>query len=279
MSAVPQIRRTGTRRRGITLLLTLLLVAVLALVLAQQSLRVSTTRIVAVARAFSVESQWAAEGAAQQLLEEVQDRSVSWDHIMLPRQGYVGDVEIDVKITAAEHKLSVQTTDPKQWLALFQTQSQPPSFARDPQRSLVESGYTAIECLLEPSALGARPAYVAPEGGRAVADMLTVWGNGTIDLNRASREVLAAALERFTDAQISGILRVRKDAPIDSLATLARELSLSAGQQDTLMRVGAFHPRHLELLIRVRRGQMQALYHGVIDAKPPVRVLELRMIQ
>lgn len=273
------LRSRCSQPRGVTLLLTLLLVAVLAIVLAQNSLRVNTMRIAAAARAFSVESHWAAQGAAAQLLDEVQEPSIAWDQILLPRRWHVGDVAIDVKVLAAEHKLSVQTTDPHRWLALWRTQGQAASFVRDPHRAMIESGYTAIECLLEPTAVGARAAYVAPEGGRAVADVLTVWGDGKIDLNRAPREVLTAALERFTDAQVSGILRLRKEAPIDSLGTLARELSLSAGQQDTLMRVGAFHPRHLELLITVRRGQMQALYRGVIDAKAPVRVLELRAIQ
>ena len=278
MCEPPLSRRT--RRRGVTLVLTLLLVAVLSLVLARQALRVGTARMTTLAQSFSLESEWVAQGAAEQWLARARAPDVDWAILTSRTEWRIGDVSVEVRASATEHKLCVRTVPPQHWLAAWRREpaSADVLLVEDPQRTLMDSGFTAVECLLDRRHATDREAYIAPTGGVALAELLTVWGDGKVDLNRAPRDVLAAALHGFTDAQLSGLLRLREREPLDSLDRAALKLGLSGEQREMLLKSGVFAPRHMEMLITVKRGGLSALYHAVVDAEGVGRVLEMRLI-
>jgi len=266
-------------RRGVTLFLTLLLLALASLFLAQQSLRAGTSRLASLAEGFNLQARWLAEGAARQWLGRSQDPAVSWDQLLGACHWQLANMEIQIQPSAAETKLLVQNVKPDRWVSLWGQQNSEVALVERPQEALVQSGYTALECLIDTKQLGNRAVYVAQPDKVAPADLLTVWGDGKVDLNRASRQVLAAVLEDFTDAQVDGILRLRRQAPLASPEPLIKELSLSAQQQETLLQKGTFSPRYIQLLVQVHRGRLQALYHVVLDTQRPARVLELRALQ
>ena len=268
-------------RRGVTLVLTLLLVAVLSLVLARQTLRVGTARMTTLAQSFALESQWVAQGAAEQWLARAKAPDVDWAILTSRAEWRIGNVTVEVRASAAEHKLCVRTVPPQQWLAAWRRQPATADvlLVEDTERTLTDSGYTAVECLLDRCHVTDREAYIVPTGGVALADLLTVWGDGKVDLNRAPRDVLAAALDGFTDAQISGLLRLREREPLDSLDAAALKLGLSGEQRETLLDTGVFAPRHVEMLITVRRGGPSALYHAVVDVEGAGQLLEMRLLQ
>lgn len=272
-----RIRRCYTSRSGITLILILLLLAAVSVTLARQALSGSTQRIAALAHGFSVESQWVAEGVARQWLTRGQDPAVSMIDLMTASQWQLGDLAVEVKTSSSEQKLAVHKVKTADWLGLWRRTSSL-TLVDNPEQALLEASYTAIECLLPKQHISAQEAYLPSGEGIAPADLLTVWGEGRIDLNSASREILSAALAGFTDAQIGGILRLRQEAPIESLSLLPQELSLSQQQQEKINQMATLAPRHLELLITVRRGKLTALYHAVIDLAAPGRMLEVRLI-
>ena len=273
------IGRSG-RHRGVTLVLTLLLVAVMSLAMAQQTLRSSRIRTATLAEGFTLESQWVALGVAEQWLARARDPEVDWAGIMKNARWQVGPLLVEAQTSAAEYKLCVRTVETQRWLAAWRRQ---PASAElllvpDPKRVLTDSGFAAIECVLDPSQVSDRIAYRLPHHGRALADLVTVWGEGKVDLNRAPRDVLAAALVGYTDSQISTILRLREKEPLDSLDEVALKLGVSEDQRKVLEVVGAFAPRHLEMLIDVRRGRLFALFLAVIDVGSG-KVVEVRTIQ
>ena len=269
-----------SRSRGVTLVLTLLLLAVLSLAMAQQTLRSGTTRMAALAESFALESQWVVGGVAEQWLARATDPAVDWAAMAADCEWQVGEVRVAVRTSAAEHKVCVRAVEPERWLTAWR--GQPGSadllLVQDPKRVLTDSGFTAIECLLDSRHVSDRDAYVSRRDAAALADVLTVWGDGKVDLNRAPRHVLTVALRGFTDAQVSAILRLRERDPLDSLDVVALKLGLSEAQRGVLDQVGTFSPRYLEVLVDVRRGGLSAMYRVVVDVQSG-QIAEVRLIQ
>jgi hypothetical protein len=162
-----------------------------------------------------------------------------------------------------------------------------------------ESAAAALEVILLPGAVGGLDAYEVPpdrrgggdgvDGGGvgggtvAPADVFTVWGDGRVDLNRASPAVLAARLRGWTDAQVAGVVRLRGGGGLRSTDGLAEALSLSEDQARTLDAAATVRPTAVELLVHVRRGGLSSLYHVVVDvagaANGRAGLLEARPIQ
>jgi type II secretory pathway component PulK len=267
------------RHRGVTLLFTLLLLAVVSLKLGQQAVNNATIRISSLSSGFSVQAQWIAQGVAQEWLTDTQNTSIPWTKLLTAKKWSMDNIHVEVKPSSSEGKVSVLRVKSAKWQKLWQQNNGKLVCVENPDQELIESAGAALECLIDRRYADNRIAYVAPDGSSAPADLFTVWGDGKLDLNRASREILSTVLDNFTDAQIDGLMGLRAREPIDSFDKVSQTLSLSADQQKRLEEVGVFSPRFVELLIQIGRGKMQALYHVVLDSKSPGKVLELRVIQ
>lgn len=263
------------RRTGAALLLTLLALVLLTWAAGRWMLRSTTVRVATSAVTWGTEAHWIAEGVARQWAQQAADPAVVWDPLLTPCTWAWGPVQVAIYPSSAQNKLHVAWVPARQWLA-------PPegvTWNADPDQALLVSGQTALEVILGPEQLGGQAAYLAPPGQTAPGDWLTCWGSGKVDVNRAAREILSRRLEGFTDAQISGILRLRSPAPLTSLAPLGEQVSLTGHQQEVLEQVGTLQPETLEVVIVLQRGGLRSVYHAVVEGTPPQgRVLELRLV-
>lgn len=268
------------RRQAVTLVLVLLLLALLSSFMARQSLQMATMRIASSSRSFQLQASWLAEGIALQWLEQAQDPAVDRQELLQERSWNLDHLRAQVKPSSSQNKLTLQKVKPSIWLPFWRRQNSQVVLADDPQLSLVNGGYAALECILSSRHLTGQDAYLAPEqseGSVAPSDLLTVWGEGKVDLNHASKEIISVALAHWTEAQVQGILRLRSQGPLNSYAVLAKELSSSNEQLKTLEEVGCFGIRQMELLIRINKGKMSAVYFAVLDLEQG-KVLEVRAI-
>ncbi len=277
-------------RRGITLLLTMLVLVLAVTVLARQMLETTVVRMSSASVTFAAESRGVAEGVARQWQERSCDPKLNIDDLLRPVSWTLGDrsttvpVSVEITPTSTENKLSIALVPEADWVTFWQNQASPVTLAENPAAKLLVTADTALEVILAPRHITAQDAYVTRETNTRTAqtlvpfDIMTVWGEGHLDLNRASREVLQARFKTFTDAQISGILRVCATGPINDLKQLLDELSLSEDQSQLLNEVAVFAPKSLELLIRIHRGSVSALYLAVLSVGKEGQVLEVRPI-
>ncbi|HUO09021.1 MAG TPA: hypothetical protein VM008_12010 [Phycisphaerae bacterium] len=267
--------------------MTMLVLVLAVTVLSRQMLRTTVLRMSSASATFGVEAQWIAEGVARQWQEQSRDSKVNVDDLLRPVSWEVHSNAFDVPTSievfpsSTQSKLYLPAMAKEDWLAFWQHQSTSITLADDPDTKLLESGSTALEVILSAKHISAQDAYLpALNRGQSVApaDVMTVWGDGRLDLNRASREVLQARLKTFTDAQISGILRIRASGPIKDITQINDELSLSEDQSRLLSSVAAYAPSFLELVIRIRHGGLCAVYFSVITVGKEGQVLEVRPI-
>jgi hypothetical protein len=195
--------------------------------------------------------------------------------------GDAADFNIDIWPNSVQEKLQVQSVDAADLRDYWGRHSSSLILAADVGQRLLESGNTALEAILDPSEISGQRAYLTSDATRgeevAPADILTVWGDGRIDLNRCSLDLMRARLKGFTDAQLAGILQLRSQAPLETW-DMAQKLDLSDHQVQELSLIQAFAPAQIELVIRLRKGGLSALYHAVVDIGTPGRVLEVRPI-
>jgi len=156
----------------------------------------------------------------------------------------------------------------------------------------MESGNSALEVILSPQCISAQTAYTPPfspssppsPSGTALADYFTVWGDGKVDLNRCPPEILRLRFKTLTDAQLSGIIRIRKQEEkgggggITRIQSLAEELKLSDNQRQLLFKHATTRPSCIELVILVKKGGLRALYHAIVTLGDGGKVLEVRPI-
>ncbi len=274
----------GERRRGITLLLTMLVLVLAVTFLGREMLESTVVRMSSMSATFSTESRWIAEGVARQWQERSHDPKMNVDDLLRPVSWDFGAVPMHVEVlpTSTQNKLPIAVMNETDWVSFWQKQPSRVTLADEPARKLLESGDSALEVILGPKHIAAQDAYVAngitSNETTVPFDVLTIWGDGHLDLNRASREVLQGRFPTFSDAQISGIFACRTTGPMTDTERLVDELSLSADQSELLRQVAAFAPKSLELLIHVRRGGVAALYWAVITLGKDGQVLEVRPI-
>lgn len=275
------------RRRGVTLLLTLLTVMLAVTLLSRQMMQTTIDRLDVSSASFAVEAQWMADGAARQYLDRSKDTALPddllkpaiWTFAQTPESP---QVTIEVQPSSAQDKLHLPSTPVSVWMDFWRQKTGSIKLAEAPDRRLLESADAALEVILAQEYITAQDAYAAPAGNRSVqpvpADYLTVWGDGKLDLNHCPLEVLRARLTTFSDMQVAGILRVRGQGKITTTANLVEQLSLSEDQRQLLDSVGTTECTCVELVIRIRKGGLSGLYHGVITPGKQGRVLEVRPI-
>jgi hypothetical protein len=242
-------------------------------ILARQVTQVTTNRLAAASHGFLTESQWVAEGIAAQWQERSKNPRMTFDDLLVPcswsfPQPDGPSIHVDVWPSSAHNKLSVPNMGMAEVTSFWLRQPSALQLAPDLDRRLFETGSTMLEVVLDPRYLSAHPCYVVPDERRGIdiapADVMTVWGDGKVDLNRCALEVLKARLKGFTDIQVAGILRVRGQGPIKDISGLTTELSLSEDQQHLLAEAATVHPTTIELVIRIKKGGLSALYHAVL---------------
>ncbi len=273
-----RIRLSKRRRHGATLLL-VLVILVLAMTLASRLVLQNTSvRLQGAGENFRPESLWIAEGVASQWAQRSATPTLSTETLLTPAQWTMGRYGIEVWSSSSQDKLQVVTVPVDQWLPYYRQRTQVP-LVEDPSRTLLQRGSGALELLLDPACINNREAYLQEAGLTAPAEILTVWGSGKVDLNHCPREILAVRLHGFTDAQISGILRLREQGPILRLDHLGEALSLTEHQQTVLGEAAALRPEVLELVIRIKKGALTAVYHAAIADGPQPRILEVRSVE
>ena len=199
--------------------------------------------------------------------------------LLAPAQWSIDRYQIDIRPSSANDKLLVSAVPVEHWLPFWQRQQSEVSLVDDPQRTLTERGPSSLEVLLSPKHLSAQDAYASADQSMVPAALLTVWGSGKVDLNHCPADVLAVRLHGFTDAQISGILRLRAQLPITKLDSLPGELSLSEQQQTLLTEAATLRPEHVELIITIRKGVLTSMYHAVVQTGTAPQVLEVRSVE
>lgn len=272
--------------RGVTLLLTMLVLVLAVTVLSRLMLRTTVLRMSSASTTFGVEAQWIAEGVARQWQERSGDPKTNVDDLLRTVSWEVGKANkipttIEVFPSSTQNKLYVPAMTNTDLGSFWERESSAVTLAEDPETILLESGNTALEVILSPKHISGQDAYLRlPNQPQRVvpSDVMTVWGNGQLDLNRAPREVLQAALKTFTDAQISGILRIRASGSIKNLTQINDELSLSDDQSKLLSSMATYAPSSLELIIRIRHGGLCGVYFSVITIGKQGHVREVRPI-
>jgi hypothetical protein len=272
------VRSSCQRRRGATLLLVLIILVLAVTLASRQVMQNTALRLAGAGENFRDESLWIAEGVASQWALRSATPTVSTDALVTPANWTLGRYGVEVWPSSSQDKLQVVAVPVDQWLPFYRQRSQVP-LVEDPQRMLLQRGSGAIELFLDSTCFNNQDAYLNERGATAPADLLTVWGSGKVDLNHCPRDILSIRLHGFTDAQISGILRLREQASILRLDHLADALSLTEHQLSVLQEVATLRPEVLELVIRVKKGALVAMYHAAIAAGPQPRVLEVRSVE
>jgi hypothetical protein len=270
------------------LLLTLLTVMLAVTLLSRQMMQTTIDRVDVSSASFAVEAQWIADGAARQYLDRSKDSDILLDELLKPAIWTFAQtpesprISIEVRPSSAQDKLHLPSTPAKIWMDFWRLKAGSMELAETPDRRLLESADAALEVILAQKYITAQDAYVSPAGGRGIeavpADYLTVWGDGKLDLNHCPLDVLRARLTTFSDMQVAGILRVRGQGKITTTGALVEQLSLSDDQRQLLDAVGTARCTCIELVIRIRKGGLSALYHAVITPGKEGRVLEVRPI-
>jgi hypothetical protein len=266
-------------------MLTLVLAVTL---LSHQMLQTTVDRLDATSASFCVEARWIADGATRQYLERSKNSGLSLDDLLKPASWTFAQtpkappITIVVQPSSAQDKLHLPSTPAKDWIDFWHQKNPGIELAQAPDQRLLESADAALEVVLAPQYVTAQDAYLWAGGSfgssPVPAEYITVWGNGRVDLNHASLDVLQARFPTFTNMQVSGLLRARGQGRITSLAPLTEQLSLSEDQRKSLAAWATTHCTCVELVIQIRKGGLSSLFHAAFIPGQEGRVLEVRPI-
>lgn len=267
-----------THHRGATLLIVMILLTIVTSTVGFIILRSSVSRISARAKSFSTESLWIAEGVAEQWQKRIQNVELLSDDWLIFTQWQQGELSVQVMPSSVESKFYLPSAQDRTWLDLWSSYQSSVKIDLDANQRILESGCTMLEAILDPVHVSAQDAYIPNRAGDACPfDWFTIHGSGKVDITRARREVMRLSFPGLTDAQLSGLSRFGQ-TKFDS-QKLSQELSLTEDQQKQVLPLIVTAPQTLELLIRIQRGGLQALYLAVLECRSDGKILEVRIIE
>lgn len=269
----------GNHRRGMVLLMTILLLIVVVFLLSVTVRMLVIRDITSHAFYRNTESQAIAEGIAQSLWQK-SNRLTSEEYPQLLGEDHwtTQAWDITITLTSSQHKLHLHKVESDDWVGLWQE--------RFPEIQLAASIYyqpfvqktQVLESFLDNSEHAASKLFLSTGEQPAPWEWVTLVGSGHIDLNHCSREILSRRLKGFTDAQISGILRIREETLIQNLQELIDPLNLTADQVHVLNQSACLAPETLEATLHLKQGAFEVLYYAVIRLGPNGGLQELRLI-
>jgi hypothetical protein len=250
------------------------------MVLARVMMANTTARLEAGAASFSCRSACIAEGVAQEWLWLAARPKQSIDALLQPQTWQIENYSVSIFPSSCQNKIHIQKVPLDDWRSFTETLTPGTSvLTTDLAGRLQQTSYAGLEVLWDESMASSRYVYLGHVNQPPPADSLTVWGDGSVDLNRAPREVLQVRLKGLTDAQLSALVVLREKSPIASYRGLGDLLNLSPKQVEELQHLTVLQPQWLELIIRINHGPSTSVHHAVLSLGNRREILELRAVE